>query len=429
MNFAQIASRAYNCPVLLEPGYGALFYSVLNSRVFSGANDVTVLNHTGTEPAVSSSMYADTPKGFQPYSVVDGAAIIKVDGTLIHRNNTVNPQSGITGYDGLEINIKAANQDTAIDRVVFDINSSGGEAVGCFELAQMITDMEKPTLAIVNMKAFSGAYAIASACDHIVVPKRGGVGSVGVFNCHADHSKEIEDKGVKLTMFYRGARKLDGHPMLPLNTDAEKKIDAVVQTVYDDFTNFVAVNRGMSQQAVKDTEAGTFFGPDAVKVGLADAVMSKDDAFNAFLSGHDFKDDFVSETQSGNGDFMTGKTPKASAVIDKSDMISNDVHTAAIAQATAAGREDGIAVERKRWTDIVNAPEASGRESTALSFAQNGLAVDAATSALKTVPLVTAPSNAISQMEDAGGADAGDGSDIVVEDAADAVKTSNVMPV
>ena len=53
---------------------------------------------------------------------------------------------------------------------------------------------------------------------------------------------------------------------------------AEVDRIYDLFVETVARHRGLDADTVRATEAGLFFGPDAVATGLADAVGSLDDA-------------------------------------------------------------------------------------------------------------------------------------------------------
>ena len=55
-----------------------------------------------------------------------------------------------------------------------------------------------------------------------------------------------------------------------------------VNRLYGMFASAVALNRGMTEEAIRATEAGVFFGSDAVKVGLADAIGTKEYAIADF---------------------------------------------------------------------------------------------------------------------------------------------------
>jgi hypothetical protein len=66
-----------------------------------------------------------------------------------------------------------------------------------------------------------------------------------------------------------------------MTTEAQRFLQGEVDRVYGLFVETVARHRGLSSNAVRDTEAGLFFGKDAVRAGLADAVGTLDDALVA----------------------------------------------------------------------------------------------------------------------------------------------------
>lgn len=79
---------------------------------------------------------------------------------------------------------------------------------------------EKPIHAILTESAYSAAYAIASAADHISVPRTGGVGSIGVITMHLDWTQRIKDDGLKVTIITFGSRKAEGSPLRELSEEA-----------------------------------------------------------------------------------------------------------------------------------------------------------------------------------------------------------------
>src|SRR5260363_275856 len=64
----------------------------------------------------------------------------------------------------------------------------------------------------------------------------------------------------------------DGHPARPLSEDARARLDAEIETMGELFVETVARNRGLSPQAVRNTEAATYLGAAGLNAGLADAV-------------------------------------------------------------------------------------------------------------------------------------------------------------
>ncbi|NNM56307.1 MAG: S49 family peptidase [Acidocella sp.] len=215
------------------------------------------------------------------YDVINGIAVIKICGVLVHRLGVLRPAMGMTGYDGIRAAFTNALRDRAVQAIVLDIDSPGGDVCGCFDLVDKIYQARgtKPVRAILGENAFSAAYAIASATDWITVPRTGGAGSIGVMMMVLDISKALASEGVGVTVIQFGARKADGMPELPLSKAARKLMQADVNTVGELFVKTVARNRKMKPAAIKALEARTFQGAAALKVGLVDGVTAPETAF------------------------------------------------------------------------------------------------------------------------------------------------------
>jgi signal peptide peptidase SppA len=213
-------------------------------------------------------------------------AVIPVEGTLVQKLESVRPYSGMTGYDGIRQAFGAALEDPEVRAIVLQINSGGGEVAGCFDLVDAMYAARgvKPVWAILSENAFSAAYAIASAADRIIVPRTGGVGSIGVICMHVDWSRALEGAGLTVTFIHYGDRKVDGHPEVPLSPEALADFQADIDAMGELFVQTVARNRGLDANAVRATQAGCFLGDKGVAKGLADAVMAPDVAVQALLA-------------------------------------------------------------------------------------------------------------------------------------------------
>lgn len=210
----------------------------------------------------------------------DGIAIIPVIGTLVRRATGLDLESGLTSYGKIEQQLSEALKDNAVKAILLDVDSPGGEAGGVFDLADKIFAARKvkPIWAVANEEAFSAAYAIAASADRIYVPRTGGVGSVGVIAVHLDQSRAEDNAGLTYTAIYAGAHKNDLTPHEPLSDPARVELQAEVDRVYDIFVTTIARARGMAAEIIKRTEAGLFFGEDAITSGLADGVGTFSDA-------------------------------------------------------------------------------------------------------------------------------------------------------
>jgi ClpP class serine protease len=139
----------------------------------------------------------------------------------------------------------------------------------------------KPIIAIVDDMAYSATYGIGSAADEVILSRTGGVGSVGVVSYHIDQSDHNKKQGIKVEYLFAGDRKVDGNPHVPLADTARESIQDEINRLYDLFVTTVARNRGMSEQAVRDTQAGTYHGEQAIEVGFADKIGT----FGATIKG------------------------------------------------------------------------------------------------------------------------------------------------
>jgi signal peptide peptidase SppA len=223
--------------------------------------------------------YADRAR---QYGLVEGVAIIPVQGVLT--NEDYGGWWG-TGYGWIRTGLVAALADPEVKAINFLVDSPGGVVAGCFDLVDTIYSARgvKPMWAILGEEAYSAAYAIASATDHITVPRTGGTGSVGVITMHADFSAALEKDGIKVSVFRYGARKAEGNPYEPLSEEAAAAIQADIDEMGDLFVSTVARNRGMDAKAVRDTQAATFLGEKGLGLGFADQVAAPDAAFRALL--------------------------------------------------------------------------------------------------------------------------------------------------
>ena len=215
-----------------------------------------------------------------------GLSIIPISGPLVPRTGNLQMCQQMTAYEQVAAQINAALADPECSQIVFDIDSPGGASTGAFELANKIkaAGAIKPTTAIVNFNAMSGAYLIAAACNEISLSQTGGVGSIGVIAQHMDVSKMNEAMGLKITAIYKGDKKNNLSPNEPLNESSMNELSTMVEKTYQQFVSAVSDFRSLPMNQVIDTQAGLYFGQDAIDAGLADRLETPQDAINRIAS-------------------------------------------------------------------------------------------------------------------------------------------------
>lgn len=210
-----------------------------------------------------------------PYVRDGDVAVVSIEGPLAQRAWACWMFSG-DGYDAIVSRVNAALADASTRAVVLRLDSPGGEVAGCFEAVRSIRAASaaagKPLVAYCDEMAASAAYALACACDEIVCPDTGILGSIGVIFSVTEQSEALRIAGRSTAVITSGAAKADGHPALPLSKEARARYQAEVDQLADVFAGEVSAARGLSVAQVRGLEARVFLGASAVNAGLADRV-------------------------------------------------------------------------------------------------------------------------------------------------------------
>lgn len=312
--YHRIAARLYGQPLLLLPTTAQTIESFVRCRIRdgsdieagrgggggspeTGAQSVEAFQQTASpgggveiHGARSSRFVGSTPLDAQgrpqPFRrTPDGTAIITIVGELVNRGAWIGASSGLVSYEGINHQLSAAAADPDTRTILLDIESPGGEAVGAFECAAMVRKAAavKPVIAVVNGMACSAGYAIASGATRIITSPTGLAGSIGVVMVHMDYSKMLADVGIEPTFIFAGDHKVDGNPYEPLPKAVREQFQNEIDAFYSLFVQTVAAGRGarLTEQKVKATQARVFMGAEAVKAGLADEIMTLDEALAA----------------------------------------------------------------------------------------------------------------------------------------------------
>ena len=216
---------------------------------------------------------------------LEGIAVLPVLGTLVRRASYIGAASGLTSYHDIEAMAEAAFADPEVRAVLLEIDSSGGEAGGVFDLAQHLRQLAqtsgKPLWAIADEAALSAAYAIAAAADRLWLTRTAEVGSIGVVAVHVDESVADIKAGLNYTFLHAGAHKVDGHPHAPLPAPVAADIQTDIEQLHDQFIALVAGFRRLTPEVVRATEARVYRGEAAIQAGLADQLGTTREALTA----------------------------------------------------------------------------------------------------------------------------------------------------
>jgi len=386
-NFVQLKSRLFNKPLMMEPNQAEIAIGAISDRlnIASFANlKGSVLDQEQLKHGAHIFTLDNTRSDSKPYQVIDGVAFISVDGSLVAKNNTLNPYSGMTGYDGIKANLDLAFADAEVKRIVLDMDSSGGEVEGCFQLADFIyaNRNTKHMTAMVAGVSASACYAIAAACNTIEITETSFVGSVGVVMAHTSKQGALEKAGIKVTLVTSGSHKADGNPFVDLPKEVLQNMQAQNDVIYDMFVGRVAKYRGMSKDAVINTQAAMFMGVLAIDNGLADKLISNIE--------------FIQNLSHTSGLLTTTKLEAPIMEKDEHEKLLSAAKTESHALGVTAGQTS----MKTRMSTIINCPEAKERKSMATNLAFNTeMSAEDAAITLGFAPVETTANAAVAPVE------------------------------
>lgn len=381
MRNPHIAARIFNTPLLIHPQKLDAIIAGLGPRLFEvSAADIRNLQDPTLQqlPAELFSTKKGEYNKERGYKVVDGVAVIGINGITVHRTRMEGPSSYLIGYNDITADIEHAMENSDVHAILRVYDSPGGESSGAFEHSDRLRDMrgKKPMIAIADSIAASAAYMAGTAADELVVSQTGYVGSIGVVMRHADLSRALANEGVNITHIYAGAHKIDGNPYAPLPEQVRADFQTEINSLYEMFIDTVVKNRNITAEAVRGTEARTYRGEEAVRVGLADRVSTTDALISELAAKRSTKSysmpsSMAAPIQENAGLSGTQQDKTASPISTKGVTAMNldelraahpDLCAALVDEGRNAGFEAGAAAERQRIQEV-EAQSLAGHES------------------------------------------------------------------
>lgn len=223
-------------------------------------------------------------------SVAGDIGCITIRGPLTYRTTGWEAFCGGFSY---EMMLEQAEEliESGVKTVVLDIDSGGGEAYACFEsvdeLRAMCDQANVDLLCYIDGNACSAAYAIACACDEVVINPFGEAGSVGVLIALYNDSKALEQAGYERTFI------TDGTDKVPFADDGSwregflEDLQARVAELGDAFRAHVSKYTGLSVKDIKDTQAKVYSAQDALSIGLVNKIMTRSEFVDYVVSEKD----------------------------------------------------------------------------------------------------------------------------------------------
>lgn len=174
--------------------------------------------------------------------------------------------------------LESIEKNKEIKAVIFTINSPGGGVYASQRYYNIIRSIaeKKPTIAVIEDTAASGAYMAAMACDRIFADTMSITGSIGVLAQFGEITDMAHKLGIKLQSIKSTPLKAMPNPLEKTTPEAQMAITVVIDDLYKTFLQMLSERRPSIQESnKKDVISGKIFtGKQALELGLVDQIGS-----------------------------------------------------------------------------------------------------------------------------------------------------------
>ena len=202
------------------------------------------------------------------YEIVKNVAVISVDGAM-YKKDMGGMCMSVASYQVIMQNIKQAEDNENVEKILFRVTTVGGTAAGIDPLEEMIANCKKETAVIFeDVGASAGIYAF-SACDKMYATEMTEVGSIGVASGFLKNKGEDE---VEYITSSRAKNKITDITTKEGKEKYLKKLDKREEKFY----SIVEKNTGFTAEKIQEVfdNGDTIFAQDAYESGFLQGVTT-----------------------------------------------------------------------------------------------------------------------------------------------------------
>lgn len=177
--------------------------------------------------------------------------------------------------------IEAAEENPSVKAIVIEIDSTGGSGVAADEIARYMRDAEKPVVTWIGDVGASAGYWVAASGDYVMAHPLSLTGSIGAYSMIVTFPGLLDRYDVDVEMVKSAEYKDIGSPFRNMTGEEREILQEMIDYVVDEFVIYVAEQRGMEVEEVREIADGRpFSGKKALELGLVDGLGNRKDAVN-----------------------------------------------------------------------------------------------------------------------------------------------------
>lgn len=346
MRYARLLSRLYNTPLAISQAKLDVITSQVTMKLLAGEGIPSL--------GADSPFYQDNSGRDTSAEEAPKVAVIRVFDSLVAKNGS--GDSGVTSYESISRQITDA-VSAGVDKMVFYIDSPGGEVAGLFGLAKTIKSLSADygieTIAVSDGMITSAAYVIAAACDKVMATSSTIVGSIGVIMTLVNTTAADKRQGYKYEIIRSKDEKALLNPHEQFSSkgieDAVKMLGTLDTIMNETVSGF---RPQLSVEKIITLNGNTVLGEEALQLGLIDEVVDSYSSVIADIStSAKSKTSKISSTTSGANMSVT----TLEEALAENIRLSSELD--ATKQKVALGIAQGKADEQARILGILEASD------------------------------------------------------------------------
>ncbi len=236
----------------------------------AGLRVIFTVADRGFDSAALEKSLGNRPGSTHSSTIRDGVGIVPIQGAMFKRANLLTEVCSVTSYELAFRDLATLLDDPSVKSIVLNIDSPGGEANGCNDLAEFIFESrsKKPIYAYIDGQGCSAAYWIASACSEVIASETAVIGSIGVQSVVRSNSNPDEVRFVSSQSPLKNAE--------PSTEAGAREVQRLVDSLGAVFVSKVARNRNTTADEVLTSfgQGSVFLSAEAHARGMIDSIAT-----------------------------------------------------------------------------------------------------------------------------------------------------------
>lgn len=184
-----ILSEILRSPWCIDMYYAQHYTPMINALLTRGEMP------THTTPQLAATLYSMDGEPVKDTTTTSGdmQAVVPITGPI-----TKYSSSATIGTEQIGAMLQQLDAHDNVARIILRVDSPGGAALPTIQLAEIIENLQTPTIAYIDGMAASAAMWLSAAADQVLASTAHDiVGSIGTVASWADYTQALQEKGIK----------------------------------------------------------------------------------------------------------------------------------------------------------------------------------------------------------------------------------------